>query len=51
MKGKGIPGTPAGNLYAVLEVVLPPAVSETEKDAFRSLAKSFDFDARANLKG
>lgn len=51
LKGKGIPGNPPGDLYAVLAIVLPPADSESEKDAWRTLAQAFDFNPRAHLKG
>ena len=51
LKGKGIPGTPPGDLYAVLKIVLPPAVSDSEKEAYRAMAKAFAFDARAHMKG
>lgn len=51
LKGKGIPGNPPGDLYAVLAIALPPADSESEKDAWRTLAQAFDFNPRAHLKG
>ena len=54
LKGKGIPGNSAGNppgdLYAVLRIVQPAAVSDGEKEAYRSLARAFDFNARAHLR-
>lgn len=51
LKGKGIPGNPPGDLYAVLAIVLPPADSEAARDAYRSMAKAFDFNARTNTRG
>jgi curved DNA-binding protein len=51
LKGKGIPGQPPGDLYAVLKIVLPPAGSDSEKEAYRAMAKAFEFDARASMKG
>jgi curved DNA-binding protein len=51
LKGKGIPGSPPGDLYAVLMIALPPAVTDGEKEAYRALAKAFDFNARAHKKG
>jgi curved DNA-binding protein len=51
LKGKGIPGTPPGDLYAVLAIALPAAVSDSEKEAYRTMAKAFTFDARAQMKG
>jgi len=49
MKGRGIPGTSgqaAGDLYAVLTIALPPADTERARDAYREMAKSFDFNPR-----
>lgn len=49
LKGKGIPGNPPGDLYAVLAIALPPAISDSEKAAYQAMAKAFDFDARAHM--
>ena len=46
LKGRGLPGTPAGDLYAVLSIELPPADTAARKEAYRTLAKAFDFDPR-----
>jgi curved DNA-binding protein len=51
LKGKGIPGNPPGDLYAVLAIVLPAADSDNAKEAYRAMAKAFDFNARAHMKG
>ncbi len=51
LKGKGIPGTPPGDLYAVLGIVLPPANTDAERDSYRAMEKAFDFNPRANLTG
>ena len=52
LKGKGIPGSPAGDLYAVLTIALPPAGSDMAKHAYAALkAAAPDFDPRASLKG
>lgn len=51
LKGKGIPGAPAGDLYAVLSIVLPPAVTDGEKQAYRTLSGAFNFNPRAHMKG
>ena len=47
LKGKGIPGNPAGDLYAVLAIALPPADTDSAREAYRAMAKAFDFNARA----
>ncbi|NDP42150.1 MAG: DnaJ domain-containing protein [Aromatoleum sp.] len=51
LKGKGIPGNPSGDMYAVLTIALPAADTESAKDAYRAMAKAFDFNPRADLLG
>ena len=51
LKGRGIPGSPPGDLYVVLAIALPPADSETAREAYRTMAKAFDFNPRAHLEG
>ncbi len=51
LRGKGIPGNPPGDLYAVATLSLPPATSDSEKAAYRTLADAFDFNPRAHMKG
>lgn len=41
LKGRGIPGAPAGDLYARLSLVLPPADSEPARQAWTALARAF----------
>jgi curved DNA-binding protein len=50
MKGRGIPGSTPGDLYVVLKLVLPPAESESAREAYRAMAKAFDFNPRINEK-
>jgi curved DNA-binding protein len=50
LKGKGIPGKPPGDLYAVLDVVLPPADTESRKAAYGEMAKAFEFNPRPSMK-
>jgi len=51
LKGKGIPGAPPGDLYAVLSIALPPADTAPAQDAYREMAKSFgDFNPRRSLE-
>lgn len=48
LKGKGIPGNPAGDLYAVVSIALPPADDARAQAAYRSFAEAFGrFDPRA----
>ena len=51
VKGRGIPGQPAGDLYAVLAIALPPAASESDRRAYAAFKAAFDFDPRASMKG
>lgn len=48
LRGKGIPGNPAGDLYAVLGIAIPPADSDAAQAAYRALATACaDFNPRA----
>jgi curved DNA-binding protein len=53
LKGRGIPGaspaTPAGDLYVVLNLVLPPAGTDAAKAAYGALRDAFKFDPSANF--
>ena len=50
LKGKGIPGATAGDLYVVLTIALPPAGTEAAKKAYEAFKASTDFDPRASMK-
>ena len=48
LKGRGIPGKPAGDLYLELHIALPPAADDTSRAAYASLAQAFaHFNPRA----
>ena len=52
LKGKGIPSSSshaAGDQYVVLEIALPSANTEPEKDAYRAMAQAFDFNPRSHM--
>jgi curved DNA-binding protein len=49
LKGRGMPATPQGDLYAVLEIAVPPATDEKARAAFRALAEAAPFNPRARL--
>jgi len=51
LKGRGIPGEPPGDFYVVLDIVLPPADSESAKAAYRQLAEATAFDPRSGMGG
>ena len=47
LKGKGLPGQPPGDMYAVLAIALPPSDTTKAQDAYRAMAQAFDFNPRA----
>ena len=49
LKGRGIPGRPAGDLYAVLRIALPPADNEQRKAFYRKMERELAFSPRAGL--
>jgi curved DNA-binding protein len=51
LKGKGLPGTPAGNIYATLKIVNPKVETEEARAFFEKMAKEMAFDPRAGLGG
>ena len=51
LKGRGIPGQPAGDLYALLSIALPPAEGATAQAAYVAFAAAFEFNPRAQLPG
>lgn len=55
LKGRGIPGAsvdkPAGDLYAVLTIVLPPADTDAAKEAYQALHKATHFNPRERFGG
>jgi curved DNA-binding protein len=53
LTGKGLP-KPAGghgDLYAVLQVVVPPTLNPRERELFEELGKVSSFNPRAHLEG
>jgi curved DNA-binding protein len=51
LKGKGIPGNPPGDMYMVLNIVLPPADSEQARAAYDTMRQAFNFDPRSRFSG
>jgi len=51
LKGRGIPGSPPGDLYVVMSIALPPADSDQARGAYQAMAKAFDFNPREPRKG
>ncbi|MGO4910332.1 DnaJ C-terminal domain-containing protein [Pseudorhodobacter sp. W20_MBD10_FR17] len=51
LKGRGIPGKHAGDLYAVIKIVIPPSESTKARELYEQMAREMDFDPRARLGG
>ena len=49
LRGRGIPGSPAGDFYVMLELVLPPAGDDKTRAVYRQMALDLAFDPRAPL--
>ncbi|MFT5351814.1 MAG: curved DNA-binding protein [Planctomycetota bacterium] len=50
LRGKGLPGFPPGDLFAVIKVILPTPQSETEEECYRMMEKTMSFDAREKME-
>lgn len=51
LRGRGIPGDPPGDLYAVVSIVLPRADTEAKQEAYRAMARAFGATPRAPERG
>jgi curved DNA-binding protein len=51
LKGRGIPGTTPGDLYLVLEIVLPPATDAKARELYQKMAQELAFNPRAGIGG
>jgi len=49
LRGRGIPASEPGDLYAVLKIVLPPADTDAAKKVYEDMARELSFDPRASL--
>ena len=49
LKGRGIPGTPAGDLIATLRLVLPAAETESARELYREMEKQLAFNPRTGM--
>lgn len=49
LKGRGVPGDPPGDLYAVLSIALPPATSEAARDFYAQWEKTLPFNPRESM--
>ncbi len=46
LKGRGMPGKPAGDLYAVLQVIVPEPRNEADRELYRKMAESMPMNPR-----
>ena len=49
LKGRGIPSKQPGDLYAVLQIAVPPAKSDKDRALYEQMARDMNFDPRARL--
>lgn len=51
LKGKGLPGQPAGDIYATLKIINPKVETDEARMFFQQMAKEMPFNPRAHLGG
>ncbi len=51
LKGRGIPAKTPGDLYVVVQIVLPPADNDRTRAAYKRMKEDLEFDARATMEG
>jgi curved DNA-binding protein len=49
LKGRGIPAAQPGDLYLILDVVLPPATSERARELYQTMARDLAFNPRERI--
>jgi len=49
LKGRGIPTREPGDLFVVLRVILPPANTAAEREAYQAFASKFSFNPRKDM--
>jgi curved DNA-binding protein len=49
LKGRGVPASPPGDLYVVLQIALPAAEDDKARAAYAAMAAAMPFNPRANL--
>ncbi len=49
LKGRGIPGTPPGNLYVIAQITVPPADSDAAKALYQEMEQELSYDPRSSL--
>jgi len=49
LKGRGIPAATPGDLYLILDVVLPPASSDRARELYQAMARDLAFNPRERM--
>lgn len=49
LKGRGIPAAQPGDLYLILDVVLPPASSDRARELYQAMARDLAFNPRERI--
>jgi curved DNA-binding protein len=49
LKGRGIPANQPGDLYLILDVVLPPATSDRARELYEQMARDLAFNPRERI--
>ncbi|MDH3688797.1 MAG: DnaJ domain-containing protein [Gammaproteobacteria bacterium] len=49
LKGKGLPGKPAGDQYVVLQIVIPEVKSDADRALFKDMQEKMTFNPRTRL--
>lgn len=50
LKGRGIPGQPPGDFYAIIDIALPPADNDKARDLYRTMERELPFNPRRDLE-
>jgi curved DNA-binding protein len=50
LKGRGIPAKPPGDLYVVVQIVLPPADDDKARAIYERMQDELEFDPRATME-
>jgi len=49
LAGRGLPAKATGDFYVVLQIVLPPAITEEAKELYQKMQQTLDFNPRHSL--
>lgn len=49
LKGRGLPGSPAGNQYVVLQIVVPEPHTDEQRELYRRMAEEMPLNPRRHL--